>query len=87
MTLQVRYDEERLGQLLGVLRPAPAGWVKAAQVLAPVRRRIDGIVARAEADAAFRAAVLDDLEAALAGAGCEPVPPLVDALRRRFPSR
>ena len=27
------YDEERLGELLRVLLPAPAGWVQAAQEL------------------------------------------------------
>jgi hypothetical protein len=33
---------------------------------------MDGIVARAEIDAAYRAAVLDDLESALREAGQEP---------------
>jgi hypothetical protein len=84
MTFETRYDEERLGSLLAMLRPTPEGCVEAAQVLPGARLRIDEIVARAEADAAFRATVLADLEAALAHAGCEPAPPLVDALRRRF---
>ena len=44
------------------------------------------IIARAEADLSFRRAVLEDLEAALAEAGCQPAPPLVEALRRRFSS-
>ena len=86
MTWERRYDEERLGQLLSTLRPAPEGWVEAAKVLPAARSRIDEIVARAEADLSFRRAVLEDLEAALAEAGCQPAPPLVEALRRRFSS-
>jgi hypothetical protein len=86
MTWETRYDEERLGELLAMLRPVPEGWVEAAQLLPGARSRIDEIVTRAESDAAFRAAVLADLEAALARAGCEPAPPLVEALRRRFSS-
>ena len=86
MTWGTRYDEERLGQLLAMLRPAPEGWIEAAQVLPGARSRIDEIVARAEADASFRDAVLENLEAAIAQAGFEPAPPLVEALRRRFSS-
>jgi hypothetical protein len=86
MTWEIGYDEERLGQLLAVLPPAPEGWVEAAKVLPGARSRIDEIVARAEAEPSFRKAVLEDLEAALAQAGCEPVAPLIQALRRRFPS-
>jgi hypothetical protein len=86
MTWEMRYDEERLGHLLALLCPAPEGWVEAAQVLPAARRRIDEIVARAESDAAFQAALLEDLEATLAGAGYEPAAPLVEALRKRFSS-
>jgi hypothetical protein len=67
-----RYDEERAGALLRVLRPAPAGWVRAAQELPGARRSLDEIVARAEADLEFRAALVADLEAALEQAGFEP---------------
>jgi len=86
MTWEMRYDEERLAQLIALLPPAPEGWVEAAKVLPSARSRIDEIVARAQAEPSFRAAVLEDLEAALARAGCEPAPPLVEALRRRFSS-
>ena len=48
------YDEERLGVLLRILRPAPTGWVRAAQELPAARRTFDEIVTRAEADHAFR---------------------------------
>jgi hypothetical protein len=66
------YDEERVGALLRILRPAPAGWVRAAQELPGARRSLDEIVARAEADLEFRAALVADLEAALEQAGFEP---------------
>jgi hypothetical protein len=78
------YDEERLAQLIRTLRPAPEGWVRAAQELPLARRGLDEIVGRAEADARFREALIADLEAALAAEGYEPDPELVEALRRRF---
>ena len=78
------YDEERLAELLQALPPAPAAWVKAAQELPLARRGLDEIVARAEADAHFREALVADLEAALADEGYEPDPLLVDAVRRRL---
>ena len=84
MTQAKGYDEERLGLLLAALPPAPDGWIRAAQELPAARRGLDEIVARAEADAAFREALVADLEAALAQAGYEPHPPLVEALRRHL---
>jgi len=84
MTQTARYDEERLGLLLQVLRPAPAGWVEAAQELPVARRSLDEIVARAEADLAFREAMIADLESALEREGYEPSRPLLDELRKRF---
>lgn len=84
MTEERRYDEERLGELIGLLPPAPAGWVKAAQELPAARRAIDEILARAEADLAFREALVADLEAALEQAGVTPEPRLLDALRREL---
>ena len=79
-----RYAEERLGELLRVLRPAPAGWVQAAQELPFARRTLDEIVARAEADAEFQARLVADLEAALEAEGFERDPAIVEALRRRL---
>jgi hypothetical protein len=78
------YDEERLAELLALLPPAPRAWVQAAQELPLARQQLDGLVARAEADAAFRAQVLADLETALAAAGVEPRPAVVESLRRRL---
>lgn len=78
------YDEERLGELLRLLRPAPAGWLRAAQELPSARHSLDEIVARAEADAEFRQSVIADLEAALAREGVEPDTRLVEELKRRI---
>jgi len=78
------YDEERLGVLLRLLRPAPAGWVRAAQELPAARRTFDEIVARAEADLAFRNALLADLETALAAEGYEPARHILDEIRVRL---
>jgi hypothetical protein len=81
MTLR---DEERIGELLRVLPPAPMGWVQAAQELPAARRSLDEVVARAEADAEFRKALIADLEATLALEGYEPDRRVVDELKRRF---
>jgi hypothetical protein len=78
------YNEERLGELLRMLPPAPAGWVAAAQELPFARIQLDALVERAEADAAFRASVVDDLELALRAVGVEPKPAIVDHLRKRL---
>lgn len=78
------YDEERLGTLLRMLRPAPVGWVQAAKELPAARRSLDEIVARAEADAAFREELIAGLESALEREGVEPDPRLVAELRKRL---
>jgi hypothetical protein len=79
-----RFAEERLGELLRVLRPAPLGWVQAAQELPFARRTLDEIVERAEADLAFREALIADLEKALDGAGYEPDARILAELRARL---
>jgi len=81
------YDQERLGVLLRALRPAPLGWVRAAQELPSARRTIDEIVARAEADLAFREALITNLEQALAVEGYEPDRRILDELRDRLTER
>ena len=80
-------DEIRIAHLLRTLPPAPEAWVRAAQELPFVRQALDKIIARAEADAAFRTALVADLEAALTAAGFDPHPLLVVALRERLPHR
>jgi hypothetical protein len=78
------YAEERLGELLRLLRAAPAAWVRAAQELPAARAATDSLVARAQADAAERARIVADLEAALAAEGVEPTSPLLAELRERL---
>jgi hypothetical protein len=78
------YHEERLGELLRLLRPAPEAWVRAAQELPAARASLDDIVARAEADAAYRTVVIADLKAALEQEGIEPSRRVVDELRDRI---
>ena len=80
------YDEERIARLLKALPPAPEGWVRAAQELPRSRHELDEIVARAEADARFREALIADLESALAAEGFEPDERTLDRLRERFTS-
>jgi type VI protein secretion system component VasF len=76
--------EERLAELLALLPPAPSAWIEAAQELSLARETLDEIVARAQADATFRQALVADLESALAAEGYEPKRLLVDALRERL---
>jgi hypothetical protein len=78
------YDEERLAELLALLPPAPRGWVEAAQELPLARSRLDDIVAHAEADLAFRDALIANLEDALRLEGYEPESIPLDELRRRL---
>jgi hypothetical protein len=78
------YDEERLGELLRRLPPAPQGWVEAAQELPTARAALDELVARAEADAEVRRRILNDLEAALAAEGVERNSALLAELRVRL---
>jgi hypothetical protein len=78
------YDEERLGELLAALPPAPEAWVRAAQDLPILRGQVDEIIARAEADAAFRERLVADLNAALETEGYEPERRLVQEVRLRL---
>lgn len=77
-----RYEEERIAELISALPPVPRGWVQAAQELPAARAQLDQIVARAEADAAFRQALVADLYATLEQEGYEPPRRVVEELRR-----
>jgi len=81
------FGEERLARLIRALPPAPEGWVRAAQELPFARTEIDEIVARAEADVAFRSRLIADLEAALEAEGYERDPAILAALRVRLKSK
>jgi hypothetical protein len=78
------WHEERLAALLSLLKPAPAGWIEAAAQLPRLRLVLDELVSRAEVDAGVRAALVADLESALAAEGVEPTPRVVAELRRRL---
>jgi hypothetical protein len=78
------YDEERIAELLRLLPAPPDDWVEAAQELPQLRAAIGEIVERSKHDAAFRAALMADLESALAGAGYAATPSVVAALRLRL---
>jgi len=80
----IAWNEERLGELLRLLRPAPTGWVEAAAQLPRLRAVLDDLVERAQVDAAFREALVADLEAALADEGVEPTAAAVRALELRL---
>jgi hypothetical protein len=81
------FDEERLARLIRALPPAPEAWVRAAQELPLAKAGFDQIVARAEADAEFRAKLLADLEAALEAEGYERDPAVIEALKLRFKTK
>ncbi|HVH51362.1 MAG TPA: hypothetical protein VM690_04400 [Gaiellaceae bacterium] len=80
------YDEERIGALLRLLPEPPQAWVRAAQELPQARAEVDEIVARAEQDAAFRARLVADLEAALQAEGYEASPSVLARVRIRLQS-
>ena len=81
------FNEERLARLIRALPPAPAAWVRAAQELPLARAGLDAIVARAEADADFKARLVADLEAALEAEGYERDPAVIELLKVRFKSK
>jgi hypothetical protein len=78
------WSEERIAVLLRMMKPAPRGWVEAAAQLPRLRGVLDDLVERAEADAAFREALIADLEAAVAGEGVEPTDRALRELRTRL---
>lgn len=77
-------SEERLGELIAGLPPAPRGWVQAAAELPAAKAAIDGLVARALADEAQRQAILADLESALRDAGVSPSDRFLELVRERL---
>jgi regulator of protease activity HflC (stomatin/prohibitin superfamily) len=81
------FNEERLARLIRALPPAPVAWVRAAQELPLAKAELDQIVARAEADADFRARLVADLEAALEAEGYERDPAVIELLKVRFKSK
>lgn len=79
-----RYDEERLGELLSALPPAPEAWIRAAQEIPQTKQGVDEIVERAEGDEDFRRHVVADPEGALEEADVVAHSITVEMLRRRL---
>ncbi len=79
------YDETELGELLGILKPAPAAWVEAAKELPRIEPGLQQILALAETDAEFRQDLIKDLEGAIERAGFTAEPELVRGVRQRLP--
>jgi hypothetical protein len=78
------YDEERLGDLLSALPPAPEAWVKAAKAAPLAHRRLDEIVERAKADEDYRRRVVADPEWALEEADVVAHSENVEIIRKRL---
>jgi hypothetical protein len=79
-----RYDEEKLGEILSALPPAPQSWVKAAQDIPLTQRELDEIVERADVDDEYRRRVIEDPEAALKEAEVVAHAETIEILRRRL---
>ena len=84
MTNVPAYDEEKLGEILSALPPAPEAWVKAAQDIPLARRALDAIVERAEADETYRRRVIENPEAVLEEADVVAHAEDIEILRRRL---
>jgi hypothetical protein len=78
------YYEERLGDLLSALPPAPEAWVKAAKEASLARRGLDEIVERAKTDEDYRRRVVADPERALEEADVVAHAENVEIIRKRL---
>jgi hypothetical protein len=78
------YDEEKLGELLSALPPAPETWVRAAQNLPLERQGLYEIVERAESDDDYRRRVIEDPAAALEEADVVAHADAIEILRKRL---
>jgi hypothetical protein len=78
------YNEEKLGEILSALPPAPEAWVKAAQELPLMQQGLAQIVERADADEDYRRKVIEDPEAALEEADVVAHADAIEILRRRL---
>ncbi len=78
------YDEERLGELLSSLPPAPETWVQAAKDLPLFSRGLGEILERAAADEEYRRRVVADPKAALEEADVVAHAEDIEILKRRL---
>ncbi len=84
MRLDHTYSETELGELLAMLKPAPAAWIEAAKELPRIERGLEQILALAESDVEFRQALTEDLAGAIEQAGFTAEPELVRGVRQRL---
>lgn len=78
------YDEEKLGELLSALPPAPDPWIRAAQDLPLLRGGLDRILERAESDEEFRLRAIAEPEAVLEEADVVAHADAVEILKQRL---
>jgi len=78
------FNEEKLGEILSALPPAPEAWVKAAQELPRMQEGLAQIVERADADEDYRRRVIENPVAALEEADVVAHADAVEILRRRL---
>jgi hypothetical protein len=78
------FDSHQIAEHIARLRPAPRGWVQAAQELPAASRAVDTLVARAQLSEEERAAIVRNLEESLHSEGVEPRSDLVRELRDRL---
>jgi hypothetical protein len=78
------YDEEKLGEILSALPPAPEAWVRAAKDLPLMQQGLDEIVQRAETDEEYRRRVIENPTAVLEEAEVVAHVDAVEILRRRL---
>jgi hypothetical protein len=75
------FDSHQIAEQIARLRPAPRGWVEAAQQLPAARRAVETLVARAQQSETERLAIVRNLEESLHAEGVEPRSDLVRELR------
>ena len=78
------YNEEKLGEMLTALPPAPEAWVRGAQDLPFARDGLEQIVERAETDEGYRRRAIEDPRAVLEEADVVAHADTVEILRRRL---
>jgi hypothetical protein len=84
VTTVAAYDEERLGEILSALPPAPEAWVGAARDIPLREQEIDPIVERADTDEEYRRRVIEDPAAALEEADVIAHVDTIEILKRRL---
>jgi hypothetical protein len=78
------YDEERIGEILSALPPAPEAWVGAAREIPLREQEIDPIVERADTDEEYRRRVIEDPAGALEEADVIAHIDTIEILKRRL---